>query len=398
MKSLPLCMAWCHPFPTYMNNISLLTNEVLSRKIKASLFLIGSFAHKYSFSVYVVGEFARAVLQGKESRYINLVVEDSAVDYARKLVAIFPGKLHCCDRFGTAKLVNKGGVTIDMVTSKEEFSPFTSDSEGKNTSLRKSLYARDFTINSLACSLNHEDYGRFYDFFGGYQDLQQKKIRVFNKLSFVEDPLRMLKAILLEQKLNFNLEDETLSLLQDAHNKHQLTKVSKEKLYGETKKIFLYHYPSKVLKRLEHLGLFGFIFPRVIFDGRMVSDIERLEQVLLNEYWGERRNRLYLFVTFLVLIMQKLTIHDRNYLIYLMRLQKFESQKLIIILDSLPRIIARITASQISYAKLYSLLEGLPIEGFPLVQALCSSDIASQRIFRYLEHFEDIKHKKERPL
>lgn len=374
-----------------MNNITPLINETLSREMQSTLFLLGSYAHRYSFSVYAAGEFVRDLLRGKENPHINLVVENFAVDYARKLLEIFPGKIHCCDRIGTARLVTARGVIFDMVTAKEEFSPFASNSGEEKASLKRSLYNRDFTINAMACSLNREEYGRLYDFFGGLRDLRQGKIRVFNKLSFVDDPLRLLRALLLSQKLSFELEDETFSLLQSACKNHQLSKISKEKLYREINKIFNADYPSKILEQLSSLGVLNFIFPRVVFDRDLLNNIERLEAVLLDNYWMKKRHNLHLLVVFLSLIMRNLSDHDRKYLFYLMRLKRLESQKIVKVLDLLPRIIAETTAPQISEAALYAQLKTLPKEGFPLVEAVSCSGIASRMIKHYLEHLDDFQ-------
>ncbi|GEM_PF-1815086 len=378
-----------------MNNITPLINETLSREMQSTLFLLSSYAHRYSFTVYAAGDFVRNLLQGKENHYINLVVENFAIDYARKLTELFPGKIHCCDRIGTARLVTAKGVILDMVTAKDEFSPFSSNSNAsakeEKASLKRSLYNRDFTINAIACSLNRDEYGRLYDFFGGLQDLRQREIRVFNKLSFVNDPLLLLRALLLAQKLSFKLEGETFSLLQSACKNHQLRKISKEKLYREIGQIFNSKYPSKILKQLHSLGVLSFIFPRVIFDRDMINNIGRLETLLLDNYWINKRNDLHLFVVYLSLIMQNLSEHDRKYLLYLLRLRKLERQKIVTVLDSLPRIITQITAPEISEADLNSHLKILPREGFPLVEAVSCSSIASRRIKRYLEHLDDIK-------
>ena len=72
------------------------------------------------------------------------------------------------------------------------------------SSLRNGLYRRDFTINTLAISLNAPHFGRLID-FGGLKDLEAGIIRVLYNLSFVEDPLRVLRAVRFEQRFGFNL-------------------------------------------------------------------------------------------------------------------------------------------------------------------------------------------------
>ncbi|UTW69975.1 CCA tRNA nucleotidyltransferase [Anaerobacillus sp. HL2] len=61
-------------------------------------------------------------------------------------------------------------------------------------SLKEDLFRRDFTINAMAIQLNKDQFGQLIDFFHGYDDILQRKVRILYNLSFVEDPTRILRS------------------------------------------------------------------------------------------------------------------------------------------------------------------------------------------------------------
>ena len=75
------------------------------------------------------------------------------------------------------------------------------------------LATRDFTINAVAMPLAG---GEPADPFGGLADLEQGILRAVRPTIFEDDPLRLLRAVRLEDELGFGLDEETELVRRDA--------------------------------------------------------------------------------------------------------------------------------------------------------------------------------------
>src|SRR5438105_11303878 len=72
------------------------------------------------------------------------------------------------------------------------------------------LLSRDFTINAIALPLEG---GEPYDPCGGREDLELRSIRAVTDSVFEDDPLRLLRAVRLEDELGFHLAPLTEGLV-----------------------------------------------------------------------------------------------------------------------------------------------------------------------------------------
>ncbi|RJX23662.1 MAG: CCA tRNA nucleotidyltransferase [Dethiobacter sp.] len=370
-----------------MNNLTPLINTALSKELHALIYHLGYCSQQGSFKTYAVGGFVRDLLLGRENRDLDLVVEGSAVDFAKSLLKILPGRLRCYERFGTATLVLSKGIVFDMVTARKEFyaAPGALPSVEQST-LKNDLFRRDFTINTMACALNTETFGRLYDFFGGRKDLEKGIIRVLYKLSFVDDPLRIIRAIRFEQRFDFVIEEDSLAMLTRAINNRLWEKVSKERLYNEVRLIFREPEPSKVLTRLDELNLFHEIFPRLVFNQQIKSRLQRLERVLTEISLNKLPKNWNYLVLYLSALFYELTEHDFKFLCHLMRLKREERLNMLSIREKIPFILLQLKTSDLSSSRLYHFLEGLPEEGLLLIMALAPEPHVQKHVLFYWDY------------
>lgn len=137
----------------------------------------------------------------------------------------------------------------------------------KDVSLLDDLTRRDFTMNAIAKDV---ETGEILDPHMGQSDIQNKTIRcVGNPVDrFVEDPLRMIRAIQFSVRLNFAISDETYSAILD--HKYFLHSISKDRFMEEFRKAFLGSTSNEnLIEKLKTSGigyeLFGVEFQPVIY-------------------------------------------------------------------------------------------------------------------------------------
>jgi len=121
---------------------------------------------------------------------------------------------------------------------------------GKDITIEEDLKRRDITINAIA-----EDVltGKIIDPFGGREDIEKKVIRAVSE-SFSEDPLRVYRVARFAAKLEFEVEENTLKLMNKL--KPELNTLSAERICEELKKALSAKRPSiffEVLKKADVL-------------------------------------------------------------------------------------------------------------------------------------------------
>ncbi|GAH95579.1 unnamed protein product, partial [marine sediment metagenome] len=166
--------------------------ELFPGKVKKILKVISSVARVLKYNTYLVGGIVRDALLRIPNFDIDIVVEDDGIRFGRELSKRFDCRLESHQKFGTSILVLKDGQHIDIATSRVEFykSPAALPTVELGN-IKQDLSRRDFTINTMAISLNRKNFGEILDFFGGREDLKNKKIKVLHKMSFIEDPTRI---------------------------------------------------------------------------------------------------------------------------------------------------------------------------------------------------------------
>jgi putative nucleotidyltransferase with HDIG domain len=216
---------------------------------------------------YVIGGWVRDCLLKRDhpDKDIDIVVIGSGIDIARKAARkINPGiKVSIFKSFGTAMFRNREYEIEFVGARKESYDRNSRKPVVEDGTLEDDQKRRDFTINTLAISLNKETFGNFLDPFGGIEDLKKKIIRtpLEPDKTFSDDPLRMMRAIRFAAQLNFTIEEATFSSIKE--NAERIKIVSAERIVAELNKIIMCSHPSKGFILLEKAGLLKLIFPEL---------------------------------------------------------------------------------------------------------------------------------------
>ena len=154
---------------------------------------------------------------------------DAANRFARRFGgSVFP----LSERHGAWRVVVDGAVeTVD----------FTPVAEG----IDADLATRDFTFNAIA---RHVRTGTTHDPYAGRADLDAGVIRAVTETVFVDDPLRLLRAVRFEDELGFRMDEHTEALLRASTA--LVTEPAGERLLTELERLSANGY-----RRLDEVGL-----------------------------------------------------------------------------------------------------------------------------------------------
>ncbi|HEV8243275.1 MAG TPA: CBS domain-containing protein [Nitrospirales bacterium] len=265
----------------FRRNIKGLLRERLPDRIFAVLERAGELAERTDVSAFVVGGFVRDLLLGRPNLDLDLVIEGDGITYARELGAKVKATVKTHERFGTAVLIFPDGFKLDVATARTEYYEYpTALPTVERSSIKKDLYRRDFTINTLAIRLNAGRFGDLIDFYGGQHDLKEKTLRVLHSLSFVEDPTRVFRAIRFEQRFGFRLGKETLTLIRGAAKMDLFHRLSGSRLLEELILLFSEEESRKAIARLAELDLLRFIHPNLKWSPRLEALLKAVEGAL----------------------------------------------------------------------------------------------------------------------
>ena len=128
------------------------------------------------------------------------------------------------------------------------------------TDLETDLSRRDFTINSIAYSI---DANELIDPFNGLKDLASGVIRTPDDpiISFSDDPLRMLRVCRFISTHGFSPDNDTYVAMRD--NTERIKIVSTERIRDEISKLLIGKNPSLGLRTFVESGLSSYTIPEL---------------------------------------------------------------------------------------------------------------------------------------
>ncbi|MEJ8777670.1 CBS domain-containing protein [Pseudogracilibacillus sp. ICA-222130] len=206
-------------------------------------------AKQVNIDVYLVGGIVRDLFLRVPNDDIDIVVEGSGIEFAKRLTEDHGGEVIIHESFGTATWETVDGFSIDVTTSRlEYYDRPASLPDVESSYLAEDLQRRDFTINAMAVCLTGEKFGDLIDPYNGQQDLRNGNITILHNLSFVEDPTRILRAVRFETRFEFLMDKQTEQLaLQSISTMRHL---SNQRIVDELIRIFKEDNIARAMMRL----------------------------------------------------------------------------------------------------------------------------------------------------
>jgi tRNA nucleotidyltransferase/poly(A) polymerase len=233
-------------------------------RIQQILQFVWSRAH--TAEAWLVGGCVRDWLLRRGTNDLDLVVPRDAVSLARALADAFAGDFFVLDQerdVARAIVPDSGGRILKVDVARL-----------RAVELLVDLSLRDFTVNAMAVCVDQPlscgpmpPEARFIanliDPFNGRADLNLGLIRAVTEGAFLDDPLRMLRAVRQAAELGFRIEDATYNLIR--RDASLLTTVASERVRDELDRILLLSSGGgwRHLPVLQNAGLLLQVLPEV---------------------------------------------------------------------------------------------------------------------------------------
>ncbi len=370
-------------------SIARLLKEKLPAHTYELLVLAGEVGDELGFGVYLVGGCVRDMLRGVENPDIDIVAEGDGIALARAMAKKTAAKVRVHQKFGTAQVILPK-LRLDVATARTEYyeSPAALP-HVETSSIKKDLYRRDFTINTLAVKLDQKNFGLLLDFFGGRRDLKDKLIRVLHNLSFVEDPTRAFRAIRFSERFGFKLTKHTENLIKLTLRMNIFDKLSGPRLFEELMLTFRETDPIKALKRLSDYGLLKVIHNSLFFSTGLEEFLQAVHDSiswfdLLFLAESYEKGLLYLAA-----LLYKLNKDDRESALVRLDVPLRTRDHILKTLNIAQNIIKKLKAD--SPVVIYHTLKDCDIEAILFSMALSEDSDNKKAISRFLLELRDVK-------
>lgn len=241
-------------------------SEIILQKISQLPLIktLSKVAEKVDKEVFLIGGFVRDIILDRHRNDIDILVIGNGVDFAKSVADELKIKnVDYFKNFGTAHF-DYEGMNIEFVGArKESYDRNTRKPIVEDGTFLDDISRRDFTINTLAVSLNKKDFGKLIDTFNGLEDIQLKLIKTpLDPLkTFDDDPLRIMRAFRFASQLGFTVDASIMKAANEMRNR--LAIVSQERITDEFLKILSSTKPSIGLKLLFDSGVLEIVFPEI---------------------------------------------------------------------------------------------------------------------------------------
>jgi tRNA nucleotidyltransferase (CCA-adding enzyme) len=180
----------------------------------------------------VVGGWVRDAILGHPSKDVDLEVFGMPADRLRSLLSTF-GRVDTVGESFTVYKVEDVDVSLPRRESKSGRGHKGFEVIGDpDLSPAEAARRRDFTINAISLDPLTEE---IVDPFGGATDLQARVLRAVDPTTFVDDSLRVLRALQFAARFELTVDDQTKQIA----GRVALDDLPSERIWGEIEKLLL---------------------------------------------------------------------------------------------------------------------------------------------------------------
>jgi tRNA nucleotidyltransferase (CCA-adding enzyme) len=373
--------------PDYM----FLLESRLSPEQRAVMMRVQELAAAMGFNLYLTGGTVRDLITGASLRDLDFTVEGNPSKMARELEKGGAKILEEDEKLRHIEVLFAGDVEGSISAARDDHyvRPGTRP-EVRWSTIMEDLRRRDFSLNSIAISLNPASRGLLLDPTNGLSDIERGEVRALTIHSFTNQPVRLLRLLRFSARMGFKPELRTqewfdLAIERDLH--HTITP---EDAGEELKAVAREERPTVVLKAWEQNHLLEAVNPNLAKRHPDYEAINRLMKTREDLFTAGFRPRLA--TPMLLAILGKMKDRELNGVLSKAGYRSADIDRVESFIEEAERSQKELTGKKINAPiEAYKYLENLPLEQTAYLLAESGNSAALSKIKAYLNKWRPMR-------
>ena len=240
----------------------MLENHLTAEQARA-LAEVAAAAAQASVNLFLTGGAVRDMIGGSPIRDLDFTIEGNAIKIAKTVAPKAHAEILSIDEHRKRVAMRfPGGVTAEIAMARQErYNKPGAKPQVTPATIHEDLRGRDFTINSLALSLNKASRGLLLDPNNGLSDLEHKELRTVGNYTLYDEPIRIFRLYRFKVRFGFQIAERTLSQCANAREAEVEKHIAPRSFYEELCHIADEPNPGEVLQVLEQEKLLPLVAP-----------------------------------------------------------------------------------------------------------------------------------------
>jgi len=211
--------------------------------------------------LFLTGDAVRDLTSGHAVSELEVAVHGNALKLKKTLERLDAKVWGEDDASRSLYMCFPGTVRVNVVSTHRVEFPKPGKPVYHWASIHEDLRRRDFTVNSMAISLNEGSYGLFMDPLNGAADVEMRTLRLVSNYGFIEDPALLIRAVRYRARLGWELDPRTQARYDSAKEEGAIEFITSHGRSQELEEIGYEEDGLKVLRALDEQGWMNFLFP-----------------------------------------------------------------------------------------------------------------------------------------
>jgi tRNA nucleotidyltransferase/poly(A) polymerase len=258
-----------------------LLESKLSPNQKQALNAMTDVARARGITLFLTGGAVRDIISGASVRDLDITVQANPLKFKKDLEKAGFSITGEHDGSQTLYLRFAKQARLEISASRTEKFPKVARPEYQPAAILDDLHRRDFTANAMALSLNEGSWGLLLDPLNGMADIASRQLRLVSNYGFLEDPIRMVRAVRLMARTGWEMEERTRARYENAKAEGVIGSISATQRGYELEELAYEEDPLQAMKALEEHGWMEHLTPHWNSHSVDAAGLEKLRERLV---------------------------------------------------------------------------------------------------------------------